>query len=159
MVSMTITTDDDRVAGLIEPGAPSPSERLEALAFLKRTGVPTSVRVDPVIPLLNDEPESLIRKVASLGIEHVTSSTLKVTSRNWKTISDAVPDVADRLRPLYFERGQKIGRQFYLPKELRLELLKKVGFLVQKHGMRFGTCREGLTCLNTAACDGSWLLK
>jgi DNA repair photolyase len=159
MVSLTVTTDDDRVARLLEPGAPSPSERLEAAAFLVGMGIPTSVRVDPVIPFLNDDPESLVGKVADLGVKHVTSSTLKVTSRNWKAISKAVPEVAEKLGPLYFERGQRMGRQFCLPKELRLELLKKVGLLVEKHGMRFGTCRDDLSFLNTAVCDGSWLLK
>jgi DNA repair photolyase len=159
MVSLTITTDDDRVAGLLEPGAPSSSERLEAAAFLVRMGIPTSIRVDPVIPFLNDAPESLIKKVASLGVRHVTSSTLKLTSRNWKAISRAVPEVAGKLRPLYFEGGERVGRQFYLPRKLRLELLRKVGFLVEKHGVRFGTCRDDLSFLNTAACDGSWLLK
>jgi DNA repair photolyase len=159
MVSLTITTDDDRVAGLLEPGASLPSERLRAAAFLIGMGIPTSVRVDPIIPFLNDEPESLVSKVAALGVKHVTSSTLKVTSRNWEAISRAVPVVAERLRPLYFEKGERMGRQFYLPRELRLELLKKVGRSVEKHGMRFGTCRDDLACLNTAACDGSWLLK
>jgi DNA repair photolyase len=159
MVSLTITTDDDRVAKVLEPWAPSPSERLEAAAFLVGMGIPTSVRVDPVIPFLNDEPDSLISKIASLGVKHVTSSTLKIASKNWESISRAVPKVADKLRPLYSERGEKIGRQAYLPKKLRLHLMKKVGFLVEKYGMRFGTCREDLSCLNTATCDGSWLLK
>jgi len=26
------------------------------------------------------------------------------------------------------------------------------------HGIKFAVCREGLSHLNTAACDGSWLL-
>jgi DNA repair photolyase len=159
MVSLTITTDDDRVAKLLELAAPPPSERLEAAAVLVGMGIATSVRMDPVIPFLNDKPESLVDKIAALGVKHVTSSTLKVTSRNWGAISKAVPEVAEKLRPLYFQRGERVGRQFYLPRELRLELLKKVGFLVGKRGMRFGTCRDDLSFLNTAACDGSWLLK
>ena len=158
MVSLTITAGDDIAARLIEPHAPPPSERLKAAAFLVDAGIPTSVRIDPVIPFLNDEPESLIRTVASLGVRHVTSSTLKITSRNWKAISSAVPEVAEMLRPLYFEKGERTGRQFYLPKELRLELLRRVSSLAKKNGIRFGTCRDDLSFLNTAPCDGSWLL-
>jgi hypothetical protein len=30
--------------------------------------------------------------------------------------------------------------------------------LALANGMKFGVCREGLAQLNTAACDGSWLM-
>jgi len=30
--------------------------------------------------------------------------------------------------------------------------------MVSTYGMKFGACREELPELNTAACDGSWLL-
>jgi DNA repair photolyase len=159
MVSLTITTDDEGAARLIEPGSPSPSERLKAAAFLVNMGIPTSVRVDPIIPFLNDEPESLICSLASVGIKHVTSSTLKVTQRNWAGICEAVPEVAVKLRPFYFERGERIGGHFYLPRDLRLRLLKKVGSLAEKYGMKFGTCRDAVSFLNSGVCDGSWLLR
>ena len=29
---------------------------------------------------------------------------------------------------------------------------------LKKYGIKFGTCREDLNHLNTATCDGSWLL-
>jgi len=31
--------------------------------------------------------------------------------------------------------------------------------LVEKHGMKFACCREGFPELNSAICDGSWMLK
>jgi len=37
--------------------------------------------------------------------------------------------------------------------------MKKVGVLAKNYGIKFGTCREGLSHLNTATCDGSWLTK
>jgi len=70
-----------------------------------------------------------------------------------------MPKTAEKLRPLYLEKGEKIGRTTYLPKKLRLELMKKVSVSAENYGIRFGTCREGLSHLNTATCDGSWLTK
>lgn len=159
MVCLTITTSDDATARLIEPYAPSSSERLSAVESLIRKGIPTSVRIDPIIPFVNDEPEVLIRKLASLGVKHVTSSTLKIRPGNWRRFRVALPATAEKLEPLYFREGEKMGNYVYLPRDLRFQLLKKVGCLAQEHGMRFGTCREGFRDLNTAACDGSWLLK
>ena len=159
MVSLTITIDDDNVAKLIEPHAPSSSERLKAVETLIEKDVPTSVRIDPIIPFINDNPENFIKTLASIGVKHITGSTYKVKLDNWRRFSTALPKTAEKLKPLYFEKGEKIGRYIYLPKDLRLKLMKTVGALAEKYDMKFGTCREGLSHLNTAVCDGSWLLK
>jgi DNA repair photolyase len=158
-VSLTITTDDDKIAKIIEPYAPPASKRLKTVETLIRNGVPTSVRIDPIIPFLNDNPENLIRKLASTGVPHVTGSTYKVKLDNWQRLSITLPKIAERLKPLYFENGEKISRYVYLPRDLRLKLMKTLGTLAEKYGMKFGTCREGLNSLNTAVCDGSWLLS
>jgi len=159
MVSLTITTDDDNVAKLIEPHAPSSSERLKAVETLIEKGIPMSVRIDPIIPFINDNTKNLVKTLASFGVKHITGSTYKVKPDNWQRFSIALPKTAEKLKPLYFEKGEKIGRYIYLPKDLRLKLMKTVGALAEKYGMKFGTCREGLSHLNTAVCDGSWLLK
>jgi hypothetical protein len=46
----------------------------------------------------------------------------------------------------------------YLPRDWRLKLMNAIRAEAEKNGMKFGTCREGLNHLNTATCDGSWLL-
>ena len=159
MVSLTITTEDDNIAKLIEPHAPPPSERLKAVEVLIEKEIPTSVRIDPIIPFVNDNPESLIKTLASIGVKHVTGSTYKVKLDNWQRLSKAMPKTAEKLKSLYFEKGEKTGRYIYLPKDLRLKLMKTMGAMAEKYGMKFGTCREDLNHLNTAVCDGSWLLK
>jgi len=58
-VHLTITTLDDGLARLLEPRAPRPSLRLEALRKLTGAGVRVSVLAHPVMPLINDSEESL----------------------------------------------------------------------------------------------------
>lgn len=158
-VTLTITTDNDDIAKITEPHAPSSSERLKAAESLISHGIPTSVRIDPVIPFLNDNLESLIETLAAIGVKHVTGSTYKVELDNWQRLSNVMPKTAEKLKPLYFEKGEKIGRYIYLPRELRFELMKNMRALADKYGVKFGTCREDLSHLNTATCDGSWLLS
>jgi DNA repair photolyase len=159
MVSLTVTTDDDCTARLIEPRAPPPSVRLKAIEALVNKGIPVSARVDPVIPYVNDDVEGLIKTLASLGVRHVTSSTFKVRPDGWRRFSEAVPGVAEKLKPLYFRDVVVRSGYRYLPEALRFRLMKRVSELAEKYGMRFGTCREGFGRLNTGACDGSWLLN
>jgi len=157
-VALTITTDDDNLARLLEPNAPSPSQRLRAAQDLMGKGIPVSVRVDPIIPFVNDDPAKLIGQLAALGIKHITTSTYKPKPDNWRRLSRALPKVAEKLKPLYFQQGERVGGNTLLPKDLRLKILGKVRDAVLANGMKFGVCREGLPQLNTAACDGSWLI-
>jgi DNA repair photolyase len=158
MVSLTITTDNDNIAKIIEPHAPPPSHRLKAVQTLIEKEIPTSVRIDPIIPFINDNPKNLIKTLAAIGVKHITASTYKVKPDNWQRLSKAMPKTAEKLKTLYFEKGEKTSRYIYLPKNLRFKLMKTVRAIAQEHNVKFGTCREGLNHLNTAICDGSWLL-
>ncbi|MEM1565470.1 MAG: radical SAM protein [Candidatus Bathyarchaeia archaeon] len=159
MVALTITTDDEETAKILEPYAPPPAERLKTAERLLAEGIPVAVRVDPVIPYVNENPEALVKALAEIGVRHITASTYKVKLDNWQRLSLAMPKTAEKLKPLYFEKGEKLGRYIYLPKELRLRLLENLAKPAKKYGLKFATCREGLKGLNTAICDGSWLLK
>jgi DNA repair photolyase len=158
-VALTITTDDDDTGKILEPHAPLPSARLKAAEDLAKKGIPVSVRIDPVIPFVNDKPEKLVATLVSIGVRHVTSSTYKVKPDNWRRFSAVMPEVAEKLKPLYFQQGEKAGGNTLLPKNLRFKLMKNLRDLVTSNGMKFGVCREGLAQLNTAPCDGSWLLN
>jgi DNA repair photolyase len=143
MVTLTITTDSDNISKIIEPNALPSSKRLEATETLIRKGIPKSVRIDPIIPFVNDNPENLVQTLDSIGVKHITSSTYKVKPDNWKRFNMALPKTAEKLKPFYFEKGEKIGRYTYLPKESRLKLMKNMGVLAKNYGIQFGTCREG----------------
>jgi DNA repair photolyase len=158
-VALTITTDDVEVAKILEPHAPSPYARLRAAEDLISRGIPVSVRIDPVIPFVNDKPEKLVATLARIGVRHVTTSTYKIKPDNWRRFSVAMPAVAEKLKPLYFKQGEKVGGNTLLPRDLRFKLMKNIRDLTIAYGMHFGVCREGLAKLNTAACDGSWLLN
>lgn len=158
VVSLSITTENDRIAKSLEPYAPLPSKRLKALEKLIRDKIPVSVRIDPIIPFLNDDPKNLIKKLSSIGVSHITCSTYKAKYDNWKRFTLAFPTLSKSLQPLYFEKGERIGRSFYLPQKMRQEIIKKTKELVENEGIKFSSCREGFPHLNSAICDGSWLI-
>ncbi len=62
-VGLTITTLDYSVARLIEPNAPPPSARVEALRKLASAGLETWVFLGPIIRGLNDSEDSIARVV------------------------------------------------------------------------------------------------
>jgi DNA repair photolyase len=70
-VALSVTTLDTKLARIMEPRAPTPQRRLEALRQLTAARVPTSAMVAPVIPAINDaEIERILEAVAATGVRH-----------------------------------------------------------------------------------------
>jgi len=63
LVTISMSTVDDELARFLEPGAPSPSERLEVLEELSDGGIEAGVAFIPVIPFLSDGEEELRRAI------------------------------------------------------------------------------------------------
>ena len=70
-VYLSIPFADDDKAKLIEPQAPPPSRRFEAIRRLREAGVPVGVVVSPIIPGLND---SEIPRILEQAVEAGASS-------------------------------------------------------------------------------------
>src|ERR1700736_3858889 len=69
-VAISVTTLDPKLARVMEPRAPTPPRRLEALRELAAAGIPTTVMVAPIIPAINDaEIERILDAAAACGVE------------------------------------------------------------------------------------------
>ncbi len=159
-VSITITTLDKEKAKKLEPNAPNPERRLNALRVLSENNIPTIARIDPIIPLINDyEIEEIVKEVKSAGVKHIVSSTYKVRMDNWKRMSEVFTEEMKKLEILYFKHGEKYNGYYYLPKNYRYVLMKKVFEEAKKNNLTFAVCREGFIEFNSAkSCDGSHLI-
>ena len=78
-VFVSVTTLDRQLARKMEPRAPTPRRRLEAIERLARAGVPVAALVAPVIPALNDaELEAIVAAVAAAGARQVSYVLLRL---------------------------------------------------------------------------------
>ncbi len=161
VVSISLTTLKDEVARLVEPNAPSPEKRIRALQFITGKGVTTTVRVDPIIPFLNDDEKDfrlLISTVASIGIKQVTISTLKPVKGFFTKLKKINPKLSEKLEKIY-EEGEWIMGYKYLPENFRFNFLKKFRSVVLSYGLKFASCREGFPEYNNSICDGTGFLQ
>lgn len=60
---LTVTTTDDALAAKLEPRAPSPTRRLAAVKALSDAGLFAGVLLMPVLPFVEDTPESVLAVV------------------------------------------------------------------------------------------------
>jgi DNA repair photolyase len=70
-VALSVTTLDRKLARAMEPRAPTPERRIQAIQELVKAGVPTSVMAAPLIPALNDhEMENILERARMSGATH-----------------------------------------------------------------------------------------
>ncbi|MCB9794173.1 MAG: radical SAM protein [Alphaproteobacteria bacterium] len=101
-VNVSIPLLDAALARAIEPGAPAPERRLEAVAALAEAGIPVGVSVSPLIPGLNDEavPRTLQAareagaRWAWMTLLHLSPSVAPVFEER---LREALPLRADRV--------------------------------------------------------------
>lgn len=68
-VSISVTSLDPKLSGLLEPRASSPAKRLDALEKLAAAGIPAHVSIAPVIPAITDEfIERILEEAAARGV-------------------------------------------------------------------------------------------
>src|SRR5262245_56692561 len=78
-VAISITSLDPTLARTMEPRAPTPPRRLEALKALSDAGIPTTVMVAPVIPALNDsEIERILDAAVHAGAREASYVLLRL---------------------------------------------------------------------------------
>lgn len=103
--AISVTTLDAGIARAMEPRAPTPKRRLEAVRQLADAGIPTSVMVAPIIPGLTDsEIERILEAAKAAGARSVGYVMLRLPLeisnlfREW--LQSEFPDRAGRVMHL-----------------------------------------------------------
>ena len=60
VVQMTLTTWDESLCRVLEPGVCSTHRRIETLSQMRERGIPTVVWLTPVLPFINDTEENIL---------------------------------------------------------------------------------------------------
>ena len=78
-VTCSIPFLDERIARIVEPGAPTIRRRFETLTLLAHAGVPVGIGVAPVIPGLNDRDiPTLLKRAKECGAQYAFHTLLRL---------------------------------------------------------------------------------
>ena len=139
-INLTITTLDPKLARILEPRAPRPDLRLDAVHKLSSAGLRVGVICAPVLPGITDSPadlESLIKATAEAGGHWIYTNPLFLKPCSEKVfmpfLEKEFPNLAENYRQRYQARA-------FLPDSYRKRISALVGKLRDKYGLgeRFG---------------------
>ncbi len=115
-VHVTVTTLDTELARILEPRAPRPDLRIDAVRELARAGIRVGISCSPVIPGITDSPkdlETLVRAAAEAGADYVFANPLFLKPCSAAVFLPFLDQNFPHLAQSYRERYQ--GRAFLPP--------------------------------------------
>jgi hypothetical protein len=153
-IQASVSTLDDRLAARTDLGTPGPTKLLSALANAIDAGIPGSLRLQPLLPTRQADAADVIDAGADVGVRHVAVEHLKLpVEKTWwgtETLSDAL---GVNLPKYYACRlAKRIGREWVLPVEERLDTVLQLRHRAHGRGMSFGAADNDLLLLSDGGC-------
>ena len=138
VVQMTLTTCDEKLCRVIEPGVCSTAKRAAALKQFQVAGIPTVVWLCPVLPFINDTDENIrgiLEICADTGVKGIINFGMGLTLREgnreyfYAQLDRHFPGLKEQYIRLY-------GNAYEIPSPHQKELMK----LFHETCERYGIC-------------------
>jgi DNA repair photolyase len=131
-INLTVTTLDADLARTLEPRAPTPQKRIDAIRALAAAGIEVYVLLCPLMPWVNDSRESIeavLRAAKDAGARGVYSQVLFLPEATrpsfFEWLGTFRPELVERYRKLY-ERSNYVSAAFAGPILARVAEAKRV---------------------------------
>ena len=135
-VHITVTTMNPDLARILEPRAPRPDLRIDAIRQLSGAGIAVGVSCSPVLPGITDSPadlEAVVRAAACAGARHIFANPLFL-----KPCSAAVflPFMEQHFPQLVENYRQRYQERAFLPPSYGKRIAQLITRLRHKYGIR-----------------------
>jgi DNA repair photolyase len=141
-VNITITTMNVELARILEPRAPRPDLRMDAVRQLSAAGLRVGVSCCPVLPGITDAPgdlEAVVREAAAVGARHLWAGPLFLKPCSAAVflpfLKEHFPQLVENYRLRYQDRA-------FLPPAYGKRLGQLMANLRKKHGLGADQRRE-----------------
>jgi DNA repair photolyase len=134
-VHVTVTTLDVELARKLEPRAPRPDLRLEAVRQLNLAGVHVGINCAPVLPEITDRPrdlEALVKAASEVGAQYIFANPLFLKPCSMAVFMPFLEENFPALVALYRKR---YGDRAFLPKGYGQRLSQLMAAFRQKYGI------------------------
>ncbi len=147
-VTVGLVSTSEEYRRIFEPGAASIQDRLQNLDELHSRGLQAQARIDPVLPFITDDPESiasLLKALAARNVTRISLSYLQLRPRILEQLHQELPALQFRLLQSCFQgaKWSTVGtstRSKLVPAPLRRKGYARFRHLAQTYNMQALVC-------------------
>lgn len=135
-IHITVTTLNAELARILEPRAPRPDLRMDAVRQISEAGINVGLSCSPVLPGITDSPadlEALVREGAAVGARHVFANPLFL-----KPCSAAIflPFLEQQFPHLVENYRQRYQDRAFLPPSYGKRISQLISSFRKKYGIK-----------------------
>jgi len=134
-IHVTVTTVRTRLARMLEPRAPRPDLRLEAVRRLREAEINVGINAMPILPGLTDSEadlDALMRAACESGAQWLAGNVLFLMPASWKSFMRFLEAKFPKLARQYSDWFKGYGSA---PESYRKEIAERVERLRRKYGL------------------------
>jgi DNA repair photolyase len=134
-INITVTTVRARLARMLEPRAPRPDLRLEAVRRLREAEINVGINAMPILPGLTDSEadlDALVRSARDSGAQWIAGNVLFLMPASWKSFMRFLEVKFPKLARQYRDWFKGYGNA---PESYRKEISERVERLRRKYGL------------------------
>jgi DNA repair photolyase len=134
-INLTVTTLDVELARLLEPRAPRPDLRIDAVRKFNEAGLRAGVAIAPVLPGITDLPRSLdavVKAAAEAKAQWIFANPLFLKPCSEKVF---MPFLAEKFPELLKSYQERYAKNAYLPAAYKKQISTLVRKLKSKYGI------------------------
>jgi DNA repair photolyase len=136
VVHVTITTTDAKLARLLEPRAPRPDLRFQAVKRLREAGIVAGIFGSPLLPGITDTQEaldSLARRASAVGASFFAAHPLFLKPCSRPTY---LSFVREHFPPLQTDYAKRFAHTDFASRSYSAKLAEMVGLACRRYGLR-----------------------
>jgi len=154
VIQFSFSTCSDEIGRIVEPYSFRPTEILNAIETISKSGIKTTIRWQPYIPNVSESVELFVRKIVDVGAKHIGFEHLKLPLEKdhilWKRL---ISNLKFDIKEYYKILGAYVdGREFILPAEIKVIKALKVRSEAHKYGLSFGAADNDIQYLSDYYC-------
>jgi DNA repair photolyase len=140
ILSVSISTLNEQISNVLEPGAAAPRQRMQLVQDLKIEGFLVGVNAMPVLPFISDTEEELEKIIAMAklsGADYVLVGGLTLFGKEIADSKTLYYKFLERFSPNLIPRYELLyGSSNFPPKSYQMELKRKTEMLCTKYDIR-----------------------
>jgi hypothetical protein len=154
IVQASISSLDSKLLSQVDLGTPGPNALIQALAILRREGIPTACRIQPLLPGHEADAYDVIDACADVGVKHVAVEHMKLSmEKTWHGTKRLSAALNNDLELFFISKGaRRIGRELILPPSERLERMLQMRSYTHQKRMTFGAADNDFLLFSDGVC-------
>ena len=140
ILSFSFSTLDEKIAATLEPGAPTPLQRLKTMKKCKEAGLLVGMNCIPTLPFISDDEVSLEKTISAAkvyGADYILVGGLTLYGSGQADSKTLYYKFLNRMYPRLEQEYKKLYGTFFMPpKKYLRELDQRAERICRKYGIR-----------------------